>query len=263
MKALQYEVANFASQILQLKAQVICTQFSPQTIATIGGVAQLAEADIQYVQPALALLVGDARMVDPDAEPGPNPMRQFRIEVNADTMIQMDEEEEKQKRIEFISAQGAFMEKALPMVEQAPHLAPLVAALWKFSVGAFKIDKTLEGEFDAVIDQAKKLAANPPPKMDAEMERVKADAQAQQQRAQADMQIQQQKIQSDMMLEKMKMQMDAQDEQQRMQMEAQAKQQEMSFMQMFEKWKAELGAQTQVQIAQIKADAMPAPETPQ
>ena len=263
LKALQYEVANFASQILQLKAQVICTQFSPQTIATIGGVAQLAEADIQYVQPALALLVGDARMVDPDAEPGPNPMRQFRIEVNADTMIQMDEEEEKQKRIEFISAQGAFMEKALPMVEQAPHLAPLVAALWKFSVGAFKIGKTLEGEFDAVIDQAKKLAANPPPKMDAEMERVKADAQAQQQRAQADMQIQQQKIQSDMMLEKMKMQMDAQAEQQRMQMEAQAKQQEMSFMQMFEKWKAELGAQTQVQIAQIKADAMPAPETPQ
>jgi len=72
------------------------------------------------------------------------------------------------------------------------------------------------------------------------------------------MQIQQQKIQSDMMLERMKMQMEQQAKQQQMQLDARMKQQEMSFMQMFEKWKAELGAQTQVKVAQIKADAMPA-----
>ena len=70
-----------------------------------------------------------------------------------------NEEEEKKNRIEFITAQGAFMEKALPMAEAAPEVLPVISALWKFSVGAFKIGKTLEGEFDAVIDKAKEAAA--------------------------------------------------------------------------------------------------------
>lgn len=253
LKSLQAEVAFFSSQMLQLKAQVICGQFSPQTIATMAGAEQLSEADKPLVPAAMALLIGPERMADPNAKQGPNPMRSFRIEVNSDTMVQMDEEEEKTKRIEFIAAQGAFMEKALPMVQASPQVAPLVAALWKFSVGAFKVGKTLEGEFDAVIDKAKQLAAQPqPPKQDPEMERVKADAAQQQQRAQADMAIQQQKIQSDMQLKQMEMAM-----------EARMKQQEMNFMQMFERWKAELQAQTQVKVAQINAENQPAPTRPQ
>lgn len=253
LKALQYDVAKFASEMLQLKAQVICGQFSPETIAQMAGVEQLAEADKPLVPEALNLLVAK----------GSNPMRSFRIEVASDTMVQMDEEAEKQARIEFIAAQGTFMEKALPMVEASPQVMPLVAALWKFSVGAFKVGKTLEGEFDAVIEKAKQHAANPPPKQDPEMERVKADAQAQQQRAQADMQIQQAKVQSDMAAQKQKMEMDFALEKMKMQMEMQMAQREASFMETFEKWKAELQAQTQVKVAEIKAENMPEPERAQ
>lgn len=264
LKSLQTEVAYFSSQMLQLKAQVICGQFSPQTIATMAGVDQLSDADKPLVPEAMALLIGPERMQDPNAKQGTNPMRSFRIEVNSDTMVQMDEEEEKTKRIEFIAAQGAFMEKALPMVQASPQVAPLVAALWKFSVGAFKVGKTLEGEFDAVIDKAKQMAAQPQPqKQDPEMERVKADAAAQQQRAQADMQVQQSKMQADMAIQQQKMQTDAQLRQAEMQMELRMKQQEMSFMQMFEKWKAELQAQTQVKVAEINAENQPAPTRPQ
>lgn len=257
LKSLQFDVAKFASEMLQLKAQVICGQFSAETIAMMAGVDQLAEVDKPLVPQAIALLIGPERMQDPTAKQGPNPMRQFRIEVNADTMVQMDEEAEKEKRIEFIAAQGAFMEKALPMVQASPVVAPLVAALWKFSVGAFKVGKTVEGEFDAVIEAAKKLAANPPQKQDPEMERVKADAAAQQARAQADMQIQQQKAQTDLAVQKQKMEMDFALKQQEMAMEARMAEREASFMEIMERFKAELQAQTQVKVAQINAEAKP------
>ena len=185
-------------------------------------------------------------------------MRTFRIEVNSDSMVQIDEEEEKTKRMEFLSAMGAFMEKALPMAEASVEIRPLILELWKFGVVAFKVGKSIEGAFDQTIDKMTQAAKQPqPPKPDPEMERVKADQQTQQMRAQADMQIQQQKMQTDMALEKMKLQMEAQAQQQELAMKAQAQQQEMSFMQMFEKWKAQLQAETQVKVAQINADAMP------
>lgn len=261
LKFLQFDVAKFGSELLQLKAQVICGQFAPEAIAKMAGVDQLSGADKPHVPAALALLVGEERMTNPDAE-APNPLRNFRIEVNADTMVQMDEEEEKNKRIEFIAAQGAFMEKALPMVQASPVVAPLVAALWKFSVGAFKVGKTLEGEFDAVIDKAKQHAANPPPKQDPEMERVKADAAAQDKRMENERVAQERKIESEANIKAMKMRMDERLAQQEMAFEARMAEREASFMEVFEKFKAELMAGTQVKVAQINADAQPdKPET--
>ena len=263
LKGLQKDVARFASELLQLKAQVICSQFAPETILTISGAEQLADVDKALIPEALALLIGEQRMVDPDAQ-APNPMRGFRIEVNSDTMVEMDEEEEKNKRIEFIAAQGAFMEKALPMAQASPQVLPVIAALWKFSVGAFKIGKTIEGEFDVMIDKAKQAAAQPQqPKPDPEMERVKADAAMQQQRAQADAQATQAKMQADMAIQQQKMQTETQLKQMEMQMELRLKQQEMSFMQLFEKWKAELEAQTKIKVAEINAENQPELARPQ
>lgn len=246
LKFLQFDVAKFASELLQLKAQVICGQFSPEQIMRIGGVEQLAEADKQYVPAAMELLIGPERMANPDAKQGPNPLRNFRIEVNADTMVQMDEEEEKAKRIEFITAQGAFMEKALPMAQAAPEVVPLIAALWKFSVGAFKVGKTLEGEFDAVIDISKKEAAKPrQPKADPDMARVQMDKEANQQRLQADQQSNAAKLQMDQQMNQMKAQQDERDAARDMELEKMKLQ--------FEQWKVEYEGRVKIEIAEIAA----------
>lgn len=267
LKSLQYEVARYASEVLQLKAQVICGQFDPKTIEMIAGAQQLSEADQALIPQALALLVGEERMMDPNAKQGPNPMRSFRIEVNADTMVQTDEEEEKTKRIEFITAQGAFMEKALPMVQASPQVAPLVAALWKFSVGAFKVGKTLEGEFDAVIDKAKQLAAQPSPqKPDPEMERVKADQQIQQARMQGEQQSNQMKLQFEQQSEGSRMQHEAALEQARqaaeerrhmaeIQAKAATDQRNASMQQDTELKKTALQVAGQIEMARINAEA--------
>ena len=63
----------------------------------------------------MSLLVGQDRLRNPEAE-SPNPLRAFRIEVNADSMIQMNEGQEKQDRMEFLTANGGFMKQAMEMV---------------------------------------------------------------------------------------------------------------------------------------------------
>jgi len=129
LKAMQHEVAVFASQALQLKAQIICGNYSPETILKMAAAQELKEADKALVPQALALLIGEERMTDPvNGGRGKNPMRSFRIEVNADSMVQMDEEEEKTKRIEFVAAIGEYLAKSGEIVQVNGRCAGWVAA---------------------------------------------------------------------------------------------------------------------------------------
>ena len=166
LRAMQADVSRFATDILQLKAQVMCSKFNPQTLVAISAAEQLSEVDKQAVGPALALLVGPERLQDPEAE-SPNPLRAFRIEVNADSMIQMNEAAEKRDRMEFLTANGAFMEKATMMAAQAgaaaPIIVPLIMEMWKFGVTGFKVGKTIEGQFDEATEKLKAMAGQPMP----------------------------------------------------------------------------------------------------
>lgn len=267
LKALQYEVAFFCSQMLQLKAQVICGQFDPKTMMTMAGVEQLSPEDQQLVPQAMALLIGPERMQDPAAKQGPNLMRNFRIEVNADTMVQADEEEEKAKRLEFISAVGGFFEKTLPLVQQVPQAAPIAVTLLKFGITAFKVGKSVEGALDQAIDQLTKAAAQPqPPKQDPEVLRVQADSQIQQARIAAEKETNLMKLQADQQAEAARMQAESQREaqqqaleNQRHQRELQAsaaeKQREMQVQQETELRKTALQVAGQIEVARINADA--------
>ncbi len=252
LKAMQMDVAIFATQLLQLKAQIICGKFSAETIGKISAVDQFSPEDQALLPQAMGLLIGENRLQDPNQPESPNPLRIFRIEVNADSMVQMDEQEEKENRIEFLTAQGTFMEKALPMAQEAPELTPLIASLWKFGIQAFKVGKELEGEFDAVIDKLKQVAAQPrQPKPDPEMMRVQADQAAQQARVQADQQNQQNKL----AFEQQKFQMEQQASMQEMKMQAFLDQQKAANEAQFERWEALLKARTQVEVAEISAQA--------
>jgi hypothetical protein len=187
LKTYQDEVARFASQILQIKAQIICQHFQPESIMKIGGGDLLSDADKQLIPQAMELLKN-------------NPMRTFRIEVATDSMLYADESQEKQDRVEFLQATSQFIEKAIQGAQAVPELTPLLMDLLKFGVQGFRVGRTLEGEFDTFADQEKEkqkqLAANPPPPApDPEM--IKAQAE-------------QQKMQMEAQLEQMRMQLEGQ-----------------------------------------------------
>ena len=187
LKTYQDEVARFASQILRIKAQIICQHFQPETIMKIGGAELLSDTDKQLIPQAMELLKD-------------NPMRTFRVEVATDSMLYADEQQEKADRVEFLSATSQFIEKAIQGAQAVPEMTPILMDLLKFGVQGFRVGRTLEGEFDSFADAEKEkqaqAQANPQPPQPSP-EQIKAEAEAQ------------------------KMQMEAQLEQMRLQLETQ------------------------------------------
>ena len=222
LKTMQHDVVNFATALLQIKAQIICQHFTDDTIVKISGAMQLSEQDQQLIPQALALLKDE-------------PAKNFRIEVTSDSMIYQDEQQEKQDRMEFLSAMGGFLQQAIPAAQATPELTPMLIEMLKFGVTAFKAGKGLEGLIDETADKFRQQAAQaegqpkpPSPemqKMQMEMQMDQAKMQAQSQAKQAEMQMQiqieQQKMQMQMELEKAKQEYQAQENQLKFQLEEQ------------------------------------------
>lgn len=193
LKAMQTDVSLFAQDLIQKKAQIICQFFQPETILRMSAADQLSDIDKSMIPQALQVLKQD-------------PLRNFRIEVRADSLVQMDEQQEKQDRLEFLKATGAFLQQALPAGQSMPQMVPLLIDMMKFGVTAFKVGKTIEGEFDQMGDQFKQIAQQPkqPPPPDPEMMKVQATAQAKQQELQLKAQLDQQHLQAQMQFEQQK-----------------------------------------------------------
>ena len=269
LRAMQEEVALFATELLRLKAQIICTKFQPQTILMYSAAQQMQPADQQLIPQALQLMKD-------------SPLRNFRIEVAADSLVQLDEQQMKSDRMEFLTAFASLLQQAVPAAQASPQLIPILGELMKFGVTAFKQAKPIEGALDAALEQFKNAPQQqnkPDPEMmkmqgqqqleQAKMQasaqaeqmrmqasaqsdqmRVQADAQAAQMKAQLDAQMHQSKIEADVQLEQMKAQIADQQMQHEMSMKAQTAAQEDEF----NRWKAELEAATKVTVARIGAN---------
>jgi len=242
LKSMQEGVALFASEILRLMAQIICTKYQPQTILKYAAADQLSDTDKALIPQAMALLKQD-------------PLKSFRIEVNADSLVQIDEQQNKQDRLDFLNALTNFLREAVPAGQQVPEMIPMIMESVKYGVAGFKQARTIEGTIDTALEALKQKAAdmkaNPPPNPEA----IKAQSEQQmaQAKGQVDLQIAQAKAQSDAQSAQAIAQMQAQADAQKSQAEQQMKLQLQTMENEFEKWKAKLQADTQILIAQISA----------
>ena len=249
LRSMQEEVALFASELIRLKAQVICNKFQPQTIMLYAAAGQMSQPDQQMIPQAMQLMQD-------------KPLRNFRIEVDADSLVQIDEQQNKKDRVEFLTAFGGFMREALPVGQQSPELVPMLVELIKFGIGGFKQAKPIEGVLDVALEQMKQKQAGPQEqkpdpemmKMQAQQQsdqmRLQTDTQAAQAKMQAEMQMTQAKTQAEMQIEQMKMQYAGQLEQQKLQFEGQLKNMEMQAA----KERTELEAATKIMVARIGAN---------
>ena len=243
LRAMQESVALFASELLRLKAQIICTKFQPETILRLAAAEQMSPADQQMIPQALQLMQD-------------SPLRSFRIQVAADSLVQIDENQNKQDRMEFINSFSNLMREMIPATQQVPELTPMLMEIVKYAVGGFKQAQVIEGSIDLAAKQlenkAAKAAQSPQP--NPEMLKAQAAEKTTQMKVQADVQSQQARAQADMQIEQMKMQMEAQLETQRQQHDAQLKMQELAAKEQFDRWKTELDAATKIMVARIGAN---------
>jgi len=256
LKTMQHEVVNFATALLQIKAQIICQHFTDDTIVKISGAMQLSPQDQQLIPQALALLKDE-------------PAKNFRIEVTSDSMIYQDEQQEKQDRVEFLTAVSGFIQTALPVAQGVPELTPLLMEMLKFGVTAFKAGKGLEGLIDETADkfrqQAKEQEGQPKPpspeeqkmqmQMQMEQSKMQAQAQARQAELQMQMQLEQQKMQMQMEVEKAKQEYQAQENQLKFQLEEQRNMMDREMEMKVAQMKMNTERNTQVLLAHINNGA--------
>lgn len=263
----QRDVAVFCTEILRIKSQIMCDIYSPETLLAMSGIQ--GTEDAQYADEAILLLQSE-------------PLREYQITVASDSLVAMDEEQEKAQRMEFLQAVGGYIQQAMQAAQQVPEIAPLALSLMMFAVRAFPAAKPIEAEFERFqealqnrppedpnadeqeaaqaqqqAEMAKLQATMQVEQMKLQMQsqmkqaELQADAQANQIRAQADIQVQQARLTMQGQLEQQRAQMQAEIDRYRADVDAQSKASIAQLRMEFDRWKAELDAAVKVQVANI------------
>jgi len=169
-------------------------------------------------------------------------------------MIYQDEQQEKQDRVEFLSALSQFMNQALPVATQAPELTPLLMEMLKFGVTAFKAGKGMEGLIDETADdfrnKAKAMEGQPKPPP-VEIQKLQLQMQGKQAEMQAQAQLEIQKLQAQTEAEKAKQEYQAQENQLKFQLEDQRNQREIAMETQLAKMKAEMENNKDILLAYL------------
>lgn len=79
--------------------------------------------------------------------------RGFRIDVETNSTVLVDDDEEKQRRIEAVEAVGALIERSMPLVVQVPEALPLVSEMMTFLARGFRGGRQLEGAIEQFTDR--------------------------------------------------------------------------------------------------------------
>ena len=235
LRDMQRGVAVFASEIMRIKGQLMADLYSPQQLIEMSGI--MGTQDAQHAEDAIQLLKTE-------------PARNFRIEIAADSLVEIDEQSEKTSRLEFLEAAGGFLQQALPAGQQFPELAPLLGQMLLFGIRSFRASRPLEAAFDdavAQLSQPKQPQQQQPDpetvKAQAQMQVEQAKLQMEQTRIQADQQLEQFKLQAQMQLEQFKAELAQQIELMKQQAETERA-----------RMKAEIDAQTKLQIAAMNLE---------
>lgn len=220
---IQDDVARFARDTIKIVAEIIAGRFQIQTLQQISGVNLPTQAEKEQIQMQLMMQGQNPQFqVPPEAQERLNmpswedidallkntPARSFRIDIETDSTIKADEEQDKQERMEFITAVGGFINQALPLVQQAPQTAQAVGETIMFGIRGFRKGRQLEQAWADVID---KLTQMPPQQNPEQMQQIQEaqqqadeaakNAQAEQQaleQSKAAMEVQQAQMEADM-----------------------------------------------------------------
>lgn len=187
VQALQDEFACFASDLLQIKAEVIGNHFSPESIAKYANLSEIMESDRELIQPAIELIKNptEARM---------------RVEVSPESVAMVDYAQLKQERTEYINALAVFMQSSAPLMEADPNAKPFLLQLLQWGLAGFKGAGQIEGVIDKAIQASQKEAENQEETPDPEMQKMQAQVQLEQMKQQGEMAKLQLKHQQDMEL---------------------------------------------------------------
>ena len=179
------KVTNFVKDILRIKGEIISEHFSEQTLWLTADVEQLGPEAMQMFPQAVQLLRSDA-------------LRSFRIQIESSDSVVVNEQEEKQQRVEYLQTVGGFLDKVLQAASSFPTLLPLLSEMLLFVSRSFKAGRNLESSVEQSmmmiqqqIQQQQQAAAQQPPPPEPAVIKAQMDNQFKQQQLQFTTQLEQ------------------------------------------------------------------------
>ena len=237
LRDMQADVARFIRDLTRIMGEVIAGHFGIDTLAQISGEKLLKNAEKMQLQmmqqnpqlaaqipPDKAQLLTAPSWEDVDALLKNESARTFRIDIETDSTIKMDEDQQQQARMQFLDTIGTFLQNSVQSVQQFPQLAPLSAASLMFAVRSFPAGRQLESAFQKTADSMVQMAQqsqNQPPQPSPEQVKAQAQQASDQAKAQSQLQIEQVRAQAQSQVEQLKHELESQ----RIQLQAQADQQ--------------------------------------
>jgi len=239
MQKLQNEFAMWVATLQNLKAEIICKHFQPESIMKQSNI--MMTVDGKDAQGAIAFMQRDDSVM-------------FRVRVQPESMAMADYQQMKADRSEFLGAISQFMQSAQPLIEMNKKALPLLLQLLRWGLAGFKGAQEIQGVMDQAIKAATLEAQQPEqPKPDPKLQAIQAESQVKIQIMQAQGKIDQQNQQEKQAMELARAQEDHKayvaKNQQQMQLE------ELKFQNEMELLKAQLVVNLAKLTAQQKADA--------
>jgi len=160
----QFYIADWITQALRIKAEIICKHFQPETIIKRSNIERTPDAPL--AMQAVQLLKDEE-------------MNEYRINIEADSMAALDWAAERDAAVQFMQGLGAFISQVAPMAQQVPQAAPVLMSLLQWSVSKFRVSTQIESVLDQAIGALKQQGMpqpQPNPMQDAEVAEKQAGA---------------------------------------------------------------------------------------
>ena len=146
VQLMQFYIADWISQALRIKAEIICKHWQPETMVRRSNIDRTPDAPIAMA--AIQLLKDEA-------------LAQYRINIEADSMAALDWAAERDSAVQFMSGLGAFISQVSPMVQSTPEAGPYLLRLLQWSISKFRVAKEIEGVLDQAIASMQQQAGQP------------------------------------------------------------------------------------------------------
>ena len=142
----QFYIADWITQALRIKAEIICKHFQPETIIKRSNIERTPDAPL--AMQAVQLLKDEE-------------MNEYRINIEADSMAALDWAAERDAAVQFMQGLGAFISQVAPMAQSVPGAAPVLMSLLQWSVSKFRVSSQIESVIDQAIGALKQQGMQP------------------------------------------------------------------------------------------------------
>lgn len=167
----QMDVQRFARDIIRLDAEVMAIHLQPNTLMLMSSFDLMSAnnpEEAALFDPAIQLLRD-------------NKLRAWRIDIETDSTIALDEETERKGITEYLTALSQIMPQMIELVKSVPEMMPWAVETLKMTARKFRAGRSVESALNKALDQLEKSAAQPKPpdpktvEAQAKAEKTKAD----------------------------------------------------------------------------------------